>query len=393
MKILYIINGLGFAANISLGGSDKRALEIAKRLAIRGHKISVLTTSAGFWLLKDSLPARYFVIYEPWFLRSGFRNTIPGRIFAYFYASLTGSFYSFGENFDIVFPTSDFFFDLIPAISCKVRKLSRKIVCIVHHAIPHPFRRKGEIINNLALFIIQRISFILIAVFSDRIFVYATKEGRKIKEVLKSFGSSANNVFEVICGIDVKRMESIPHGEKKFAACFIGGLRPAKGLRDITLIWRKVCGILKESRLFINGSGLAKYTAELKNNIKKYGLENNIVLNSGHMEQSELYKNLALSGVLILPSYEEGWSIITLEALSLGVPAVVYNLDVFEIFSDAVLRVETGNTDSFAQSLLKLFSDRDFYEHLKSKALPVARKFDWDVACQLDERLLSEVIK
>jgi glycosyltransferase involved in cell wall biosynthesis len=393
MKILYILNGLGFATNVSLGGSDKRALEIAKRLARRKHKIAVLTTSSGARLLEKNLSARYFVIYEPWFLRSDLRNSFIGRVLAYFYATFVGCFYCFGETFDIVFPTSDFFFDLLPAISCKKRRYAPKMVSIVHHAICQPFKRKGEILKDITLFIIQRISFILMTVFSDRIFVYATKEGEKIREILKRFGSKPSTVCAVICGIDTKKMENVPCEEKRFAACFIGGLRPAKGLKDIVPIWRKVCATSKESRLFISGSGLTKYTAELKNEINRYKLENNIVLNTGHLDQPGLYKNLASSRLLMLPSYEEGWSIITFEALSLGVPAVVYDLDVFEIFSDAIVKVRVGDTDGFARALLGLLNNQDSYEQLKSKGISIAKKFDWDAACGLDERLLSEVIK
>jgi len=48
MRILYILNGLGFARGMPPGGADKKALETARRLQRMGHEIGFLTTcSAG----------------------------------------------------------------------------------------------------------------------------------------------------------------------------------------------------------------------------------------------------------------------------------------------------------------------------------------------------------
>lgn len=108
MKVLYIINGIGFASNVSLGGSDKRALEIGRRLLARGHKISVLTTESGWQLFKDVLNVEYFIIKRPAFLGEGARNTRMGRVMAYCYACAMSNRFVFKDRFDIVFPTSDF---------------------------------------------------------------------------------------------------------------------------------------------------------------------------------------------------------------------------------------------------------------------------------------------
>lgn len=393
MRLLYIVNGIGFASNVSLGGSDKRAMEIGRRLLNYGHEISVLTTSPAYNLLRDVFPARYFVISEPWFLRGKLKNGLLGRIFAYVYVGILCSFYPLKEKYDLVFPTSDFLFDILPAISYKLRKICRKLVSIVHHKINSPFKRRGEFLKDLVLFCLQRVSFLAMGIFSDSVFVYATKEGESIKRALRKFNVKDINVFSVICGIDIEKIKKVPEQEKKFTACFIGGLRPAKGLWDFVPIWQKVCSVDKTSRLLIIGSGVSLYVEQLSNLIQKYGLEENITLLAGHQEESKLYELLNSARLLILPSYEEGWSIIICEALSLGIPALAYDLDIFDMFSGAVQRVEVGNTDAFARKVLDIVSQKELYKNLVDKAWAISKKFDWDIAAKNEEELLLKIIR
>lgn len=392
MRLLYIINGIGFASNVSLGGSDKRAMEIGLRLLRAGHEIYVLTTTQGSLLLHDQLNAEYSIITVPWFLKSSLRNGFLGRILAYLYVTLKGSFFLFDEKFDVVFPTSDFFFDVIPAISCKARGFSRKIVYIVHHAILDPIKRKGYTLRNFILFLSQRFCFILMGIFADGIFVYFTKEGDKIKNILSGFKIPKDKISSVICGIDLRKMRSVPLVEKRFVACFVGGIRPAKGLFDIVPIWKNVCANLNGSKLLIMCSGLSAYVKHLKEEIAKECLDENITLLVGHLDEGELYRNISASKVLILPSYEEGWSIIICEALSLGVPAVVYDLDVFDNFGDAILRVEKGNTVDFSRKILQLINNTQFYDQIKNHAVDTVKEFDWDKAAELDEKILKGII-
>lgn len=389
MKVLYIINGIGFASNVSLGGSDKRALEIGRRLLARGHKISVLTTESGWQLFKDVLNVEYFIIKRPAFLGEGARNTRMGRVMAYCYACAMSNRFVFKDRFDIVFPTSDFFFDLLPAISAKVRGKARAMVSIVHHKISNPWHRQGQIFFNIGIFLLQRFSFLLMGIFSDRVFIYATREGEKIRRVLSALG--CRNIRSVLCGIDLEKIKGIGQQQEKFTACFVGGLRPAKGLWDIVPIWEAVCRKNPSSRLLIVGGGLSQYVEGLRREIEGAGLIQNITLLTGHLEEAQLYESIRSSRLLILPSYEEGWSIIICEALSLGVPAVVYDLDVFSIFSHAVIRARLGDKNDFAAKIIELMSDEERYARMKAAALALGQGFDWAVAAGVDERWLLEM--
>ena len=61
MKILYIINGLGFSRDMPIGGADKRVSQIGKFFKEKGLEIFVLTTDEGERVLRDDgLAATYF---------------------------------------------------------------------------------------------------------------------------------------------------------------------------------------------------------------------------------------------------------------------------------------------------------------------------------------------
>lgn len=226
-------------------------------------------------------------------------------------------------------------------------------------------------------------------IFCDGVFVYATKEGEKIRKIIE--GNASVKVSSVLCGIDLEKMKKITPQSKKFTACFVGGLRPAKGLRDIVPIWVEVCLTDKTSKLLIIGGGLSACVEYLRRTILDAGLVNNITLFTGHLEENKLYEAIASSQLLILPSYEEGWGIIVCEALSLGVPAVVYDLDTFSIFSDAVIKARLGDVGDFAAKINAVIKDRNYYESVKNRALGLAPGFDWNVASRLDEDLLRNI--
>lgn len=391
MKILYIINGIGFASNVPLGGSDKRALEIGKRLLQAGHQVAVLTTEDAWRLLKGGgLNTEYFVIRRPYFIGESIKNNLTGRMVAYFYTCVVSCMFTFKDKFDVVFPTSDFFFDLLPAISAKLRGKANKMVSIVHHQIGNPLHRKGRLFINITLFILQRISFLIIMLISDGVFVYASQEGNKIRRAIGGFNGGKIN--SVLCGIDLEKMKRIGSQPKKFTACFVGGLRPAKGLWDIVPIWKQVYQEDKTCKLLIIGGGLSLYVERLRLMIKNSGLSENITLLTEHLDEGRLFESVASSRLLILPSYEEGWSIIICESLSLGVPAVVYDLDVFRIFSDAVIRAKIGDSGEFASKITSIIKDGRAYEEIRKRALVVGQGFDWSKAARRDEELLMRLV-
>lgn len=280
MRILYVNNGMGFGMDVSLGGSDRRVLEIAKRLSKKEVKIAFLVTSAGYKAFKkEGLRSQFFVIRPPFSIFVRMEHISLGRIMSYIISTIKSLIvlklwvYKRG---DIIYTASDFLCDTIPAwILLKRSKI--KWIAMIHHYIDLPWRRQGYLAINILVYLSQQISFRLMR-DADTILVYATPHGQRIKDFLLKHGFSRRNVVEVLNGIDYRFIVDIPEQKKIFTACFVGGLRPSKGIFDLVPIWRRICDERRDSRLLIIGGGTIGYMNKVRSAIKGEGLQENVFM-------------------------------------------------------------------------------------------------------------------
>jgi len=394
MKILYIINGLGFASGISIGGGDKRVIEVGKRLSKLGTTIHVLTTINGYKMLKEEgLNVKYYVIFPPF---SGFEKieTVSiGRIFSYIFEIFkTLSLKVSLRDYNIVYTSSDFLFDTIPAWNYKRKNSNIKWVAIIHHLIGIPWKRKGNFIVNTLNYFSQTMSFRLMKKRADLILVYATPEGSSIEDHLSHIGFSRQKVMKVINGVDCRFIKRIPEQDKAFDACFIGGLRLSKGIFDLVPIWREVCIERREAKLMIVGGGAAKYTIAMKQEIARKGLFNNITM-TGPLSGETLFKLIKSCKIAISPSYEEGWGIVVCEAMACELPVVAYNLPAYEVFRDGVIKVPIGDTKAFAKAVLRLLLNEKLRVEIAKRAKRIASQFDWNRVAQIENALMEKLLQ
>ena len=64
----------------------------------------------------------------------------------------------------------------------------------------------------------------------------------------------------------------------------------------------------------------------LKDQIKKYQLENNIRI-KGHKDRSWIFKNLSSYHLLVQPSRSEGFGLTLVEAVAAGLPVISSKID------------------------------------------------------------------
>ncbi len=366
-----------------IGGADKRALEVGKNLEKTGVIVSVLTTDAGREVLEHwGWSVKAFEVARPGFWPKSLENSLLGRILAYLYVMVADVYLIFTNNQlslttdTIVYPTSDMFFDLLPAFFLRLRSRRVHLVGIIHHWIPNPLARGGFSFSNLLIFIVQRLSFYFLKVAADRIFVPKTLEGEKIRTVLKKIGVDKDKIIDFLNGVNLEEVGKAPETEKTYAACFLGGFRPSKGIFDLVPVWQTVQQQLPGAKLLLIGGGMLRYRQELENRIKEAGLSESIIL-AGVISQPELYKNVKKAKILISPSHEEGWGIAVLEALACGLPVVAYDLPAYTTYGESVVKVSLGDKEKLGQAAALILSDPAAYEKQQQAGLKVAKEFDW----------------
>jgi len=110
-----------------------------------------------------------------------------------------------------------------------------------------------------------------------------------------------------------------------------------------------------------------------------------IFLNDIEKKDIPLFYNL--TNIFFFPSFYEGFGLPPLEAMQSGTPVVVSNTSSLpEVVGEGGLMKEPNDYQGFADNILKLLENRNFYESMVEKGIEQAKKFSW-------VRATEEIIK
>lgn len=385
-KLLYIFNGQGLKTGLS--GGDLRFIQIANRLKENCDMV-VLSTIGGLkTCLREKLNAKFIVARSHIWKKN--EQHLIDRAFAYIFSpihsiALSGKI----ASSDIIYTTSDFVCDVIPAFLLKLRNPKQKWVAMIHHCYRKPWKRKGDILGNWLGYFSQQFSFALIKEFADAVFVYRSSEGEYIQQILGK--SRKEDVFFVKNGINFISIKNEKDENKVFDACFVAGLRESKGVFDLIKIWKKVCENKKNAKLAIIGSGKKELEDEMKKLIREFGITPNIIM-LGQLPNRKIFKKLKQSKVFISPSFEEGWGIAVCEAMACGLPVVAWDLPVYRrIFPKGIMRIGVGNINNFAESVLLLLRNKSLRKQISEEAFETASSYDWDEIAKKEFEYFEEI--
>jgi len=393
MKVLFVINGLGFANNPSIGGGDKRFIEIIRHNPKKNAaQMSILTTETGYSIFygHEKLSATYYITRRPRWWPKRINDYVFGRVLSYLYATVAGMIQLYPrKSYDIVVATSDNFFDILPAIFYKVLH-KKKMLSMIHHYIQVPWKRKGNLITNILLFASQQLSLRLITFFTDALLLYETPEGKHIASLFSN--QFRKKIQYVHNGIDTGLIDSVPSQKKIYDACFVGGLRISKGIFDLPKIWLKVIKKNPLAKLIIiGGYSDKKMYKDLVKNVTRYKLQDNIIF-AGPLSGKKLFKTVKSSKVFLLPSYEEGWGIALCEALYAGLPVICYDLPAFKIFSKVIDKYPVGDTDSASAQIGYYLNNPKAIQKKVPLLQETAKQYSWQEIAEKELKILKNTL-
>ncbi len=158
---------------------------------------------------------------------------------------------------------------------------------------------------------------------------------------------------------------------------FASGISRAKGIFDLiealVIIKKQLPGI----KLRILGKNAEPDYSELLVKISSMELTDNVEMAGFLPDHADFINAMSTSRVFVLPSYFDTGSRTLAEAMALGLPSVIYNIDgASEMIKDGVtgLLVEPGDIDSLATSIIALLSDEEKMSQVGSHA----KKFAFD---------------
>jgi glycosyltransferase involved in cell wall biosynthesis len=92
-------------------------------------------------------------------------------------------------------------------------------------------------------------------------------------------------------------------------------------------------------------------------------------------QREALYKG---ASVVVLPSFNEGFGLPVLEAMTVGVPVIAANRGALpEVLGDAGLLIDPDDPDSLATAMARMLTDRSLSRKLSARGLRRTRLFDW----------------
>ena len=371
MRLLILNNGW----TDKMSGGDYHILRIIKNWS-KEHKIAFIMPRLGYTYAHDMLLDIYSIYFSSNEEGTTDNNNFKVVIF-YLWRILRSSFFKFEESPDIIIASSHLLYDVLPAlILCK--RLKSKLVVYVHGFF---LRTSNKALWKIIATLSEKISLFLCK-NADLVFVVNSE----IKDSLIAKGFRADKMVIIDNGIEQEFIDSIRVDEKKFDGCFCGRIVEKKGVYDLLDVWEMVLKKFPDSKLVIIGNG-SDYSRVVQI-VKNKALDKSVML-TGFVSETEKISLIKSSKIFVSASYEESWGIAVSEGMACGLAVVCYNLSAYNIFGDAIIKVNVGNKEQMADAITDLLADNNKQKTLASDAKEiVAKMLNWD---KISEEELKEI--
>ncbi len=335
------------------GGGAVRVYELCRRLAERGHDVTVL--SGMYPGARDYSEGR---------LGYRFVGSERGYVLSTFsYAFRAAGFVrKRGRDFDVVVE------DFAPWNPVFSSLLSRK------PAVLHINHREGW--NIVRRWLLLGVPFLVVEALYPRLFSRVTALSEWTKKKIGRPGAVV-----VPAGISSSMLggEEAPEGDY---IVYVGRLHiKNKGLDTLFDAMK----MLPRTRLKLVGRGRDEAR------LRAMGLGNVEFL--GFLPEGEKLRVLRGARLLVLPSRFEGWGIVVLEAAACGKPVVVSDIPELSFATRAGFGVSfrTGNAEDLAEKLRRLAGDETLRGRMSANARQYARGCTWESIAGDYERFLQGV--
>lgn len=165
--------------------------------------------------------------------------------------------------------------------------------------------------------------------------------------------------------------------------------RKVKRVVDVVGIFEKVNKVIPSKLLFVGDGPDRSHIEGLSRKSESHA---DIIFLG---KQEEMEEILAISDLFILPSENESFGLVALEAMAAEVPVISTNvggLPEININGVTGFLSNVGDIDDMSKNIIKIISDEKAFEIMKKNALQQALKFDIDVIVPQYENLYQRVL-
>lgn len=366
MKILFI--NWRDIRNPEAGGAEVHLHEISKRIAARGHEVTVLASRFEGAAERDQV--------------DGVRVVRCGGKFGFnFHVPRASRRLLHDEAFDVVV-------DDINKIPFYTPLYIRKPILALSH---HLFAGTIFLETALPIALYVYLSEALIAPVYRRTTFVAVSESTR-QELLRR-GLPPCNVEIVHNAVD-HAVFTPGDGTKakEPLIAYLGRIKRYKRVGLVLDVFKMLSARFPTARLAIVGSG--DYMAQLKKQAERLGISGRVEF-TGFVSEEKKVEILRKAHVVVNPSSKEGWGVTVTEANACGTPVVASNVPGLR---DAVVDGKTGflvkygDVDAFAERVDQILSDDRLRTDLGREAIAWARQFDWDRSAEAILRVIERIV-
>jgi glycosyltransferase involved in cell wall biosynthesis len=343
--------------NPEAGGAEVYTDEIMKRLAKRGHEMTLFTSRFKDCQLNENINGVDII-------REGNKYTVYKEAKKYLQA--------YERYYDLMIDeinTRPFF---VPKF---VRE--KKVIALIHQlAREFWFYETKFPINYIGYYYLEKK---WLSNYKNTVTV-AVSDSTKID--LEELGFKRVSI--VPNGLNVIPLSNVKEKEANPTVVFMGRLKKAKlpdhALQAFSIIKREI----PDSKMWIIGDGYFRKKLE--------SFEKKDVTFYGYISNEKKYELLSQSHIILVPGVREGWGQIVTEANAMGTPAIGYHVPGLR---DSIRHGETGITimektpAAMAQQTISLLRDSDRLCKYSRNALEFSRQFSWDNTVNLFAEVLN----
>lgn len=187
--------------------------------------------------------------------------------------------------------------------------------------------------------------------------------------------------------------------ENSFTVLMFGLLRKNKGIEYLFDAVKEIKDKVQKLKCLIIGVPLypkyEAYVQEIKEYPSKIGIENNVLFIEKYFKREELYSYIISSDIVVTPylSLIQTSSGPLTFAVAAGVPVISTPYPFAkELLKNIGVLVPYKDSGAIAKAILKLATDKNYYEMQRSKTLELGKTLSWDLKAKEYIDLFKKVV-
>jgi len=353
----------------TIGGSEIRNHEVAKRLVKKGHEIHIL--GAKLWDGESRIEIDGVKIYGAHKYERLYKKNGRRSVFVPIILSIKILAELLKQDFDIIDVTAFTFFNCYTAKISSLIKKTPLLFTWQQYFGDYLIGYFGKIKGRIAL---------TLEFFSTKLTKNHLAVSNFVKSELEKRGAKEKNIEVIHNGADVELINTIKEQDKIYDLIFVGRLTYQKNLPLLVESVKILKQDFPKIKIAIVGKGEKR--DELEKLIKNYNLSDNFEFLGEIKEKSEIFKYLKSSKIFVLPSILEGFPLTIVEANACGLPVITtktrHNNTKEYITDNENGFSANADPENFSLSISKLLKDSNLLKKMSETGAKKAKNFSWD---------------